>query len=345
MRNPNGYGSITKLSGNRRKPFLVRSAAERIVNMDTGAMEWKRHSIGCFATRKEALQALADYNNNPYDLDAATLTFEHLYELYYDAQYVHGKEKYSKSSMNSTKSAFRNCSALHGRIFRDLKTLDLQHVIDNCTLKHSSLELIRNLFSQMYDFAGANDLADKNYAQFVKINIADDDEKGVPFSEEEIKILWKNKDMPYVDTILIMIYTGFRISAWKNMNIDLDNRYLQGGVKTSAGKNRIVPIHSAIYDLIKKYNGNTWLTTTDGLYRKNFYNTLVSLGIETSIEGTKHTPHDTRHTFSWLCDRSKVDNTAKHMLMGHALQGDVEQTTYSHRTIDDLRNEIEKIQL
>ena len=35
MRNPNGYGSITKLSGNRRKPWMVRAAAEMIYNKDT----------------------------------------------------------------------------------------------------------------------------------------------------------------------------------------------------------------------------------------------------------------------------------------------------------------------
>lgn len=46
----------------------------------------------------------------------------------------------------------------------------MQKVIDNCELKHASLELIQTLFRQMYQYAEANNLCDKNYAQFVRID-------------------------------------------------------------------------------------------------------------------------------------------------------------------------------
>lgn len=298
MRNPNGYGSITKLSGNRRKPWMVRAAAEMIYNKDTKKTTCKRNTIGCYATRKEALQALAEYNSDPYTLESANLTFEDVYKLYFDAKFVNGKKKFSQNTINSSNFGFKHCSVLHKRKFLDIKSADLQKVIDDCTLKHASLEQILNVFRCVYSYACANDITDKNYAQYVKINIDDDDESGVPFTQDELDILWKHKNDDYIDTVLIMIYTGYRISAWKTMKIQLDERYLLGGVKTTSAKERIVPIHSSIYDMISSYNGSSWLDTSVTNYRRCFYSALDKLGILISSKGTKHTPHDCRHTSS-----------------------------------------------
>lgn len=45
----------------------------------------------------------------------------------------------------------------------------------------------------MYAYADANDLCDKKYSDYVKIKSDDDDEKGVPFENDELEILWKIK--------------------------------------------------------------------------------------------------------------------------------------------------------
>ena len=39
MRNPNGYGSIVKLSGKRRKPFMVHAAAKEVYHADYKKVE------------------------------------------------------------------------------------------------------------------------------------------------------------------------------------------------------------------------------------------------------------------------------------------------------------------
>lgn len=344
MRNPNGYGNIVKLSGKRRKPFMVRAAAKEIFNTDTGTAAVKRPVIGCYATRKEALEELARYNTNPYDINIRKITFAELYQMYDEAKYINNAKTFSKASMNSTKTAFKNCSAIHSMIFSELRKVHLQKVIDGCPLKHSSLELIKNLFRQMYKYAMENDFVQKDYSEYVTINIPDDDESGIPFTEEELKLLWGSLDIPGVDSILIMIYSGFRISAFKSIKINLGERYFQGGIKTKAAKSRIVPIHPDIYAMVAAYQGNTWLQESAGNYRnKTFYPVLERLGILYTDKNSKHTPHDCRHTFSWLCDKYKVDDTAKHMLMGHALGNDVEKNVYGHRTLEELKHEIEKI--
>lgn len=48
-----------------------------------------------------------------------------------------------------------------------------------------------------------------------------------------------------------MCFSGFRISAYKTMKVDLENRTFFGGIKTKNGIDRIVPIHSAIFDMVE----------------------------------------------------------------------------------------------
>lgn len=67
----------------------------------------------------------------------------------------------------------------------------------------------------MYKYAIENDFVQKNYSEYVTINIPDDDESGIPFTENELKLLWDNVDMPGINSVLIMIYSGFRISAFR----------------------------------------------------------------------------------------------------------------------------------
>lgn len=83
-----------------------------------------------------------------------------------------------------------------------------------------------------------------------------------------------------------------------------------------------------------------------GTFRdKKFYKLIQSVGMPALTNGKKHTPHDCRHTFSWLCDTFGVDDMSKHMIMGHSLGRDVEKAMYGHRTFEQLKEEINKIQI
>lgn len=340
---PNGFGSVKKLSGKRKKPY---AAYPPVTEFNLNGSPVSVSAIGYFEDWQSAFNALADYNKNPYDLNNNTITFSELYELFYKAKFTDNKKRtFSSATINSTRAAYKNCSVLHPKAFKDLRKADLQNCLDSCKLKHSSLELILNLYRQMYKYALENEIVSKDYSTFVVINKKDDDVSGVPFTDSEINKLWENVALPYVDTILIYIYTGFRISEFLDIEIDLEKKFFKGGVKTAAGKNRIVPIHPAILPLVEKYNGKTFLTTTTAIYRKHFTTALESLDMSFTATGLKHTPHDCRHTFSWLCDKYKVDSLSKHFLMGHAVKGDVEATVYGHRTLEELTIEIEKIKV
>lgn len=336
---PNGFGSIKKLSGHRNNPYAAYPPVTKWID----GVPQTVPAIGYYKDWYTAFDALREYNHNPYDIEKSSLTFKDVYEMFFQAKFAGSKKKISKQAEYSYTTAFKNCSSLHSKSFLSIKKNEMQQVLDSCELGYSSLQNIKKLFGQMFKYAIENDITDKNYAQFVTINSENDNESGEPFTQEELDILWANKDDDSVKKILIMIYSGYRIKAFETIKINLKENYFQGGVKTAAGKNRIVPIHESIYSYAAKFNPENF--KVESFRQKEFYPTLEKLGISVTKSGKKHTPHDCRHTFSWLCDKYKVDDLAKHMMMGHSLGNDVEKSVYGHRTLEELRAEIIKIKV
>jgi len=68
----------------------------------------------------------------------------------------------------------------------------------------------------MYKYARTFDITEKDCSLALVIN-KPDDEHGETFSEAEadLKILWDNKDDEIVEFLLIMYYSGYRISAYQ----------------------------------------------------------------------------------------------------------------------------------
>lgn len=364
---PNGFGSIKKLSGKRSNPYAVYppvtdwhdngspilpKALCYVTDWYTGFYALMEYRNGTFdashflnpeikpTERQNDIisKILASYNNQTR-ATAQLKTFAEVYEEYFSYKYERDKTReYSSSAIYATRSAYNHAAALHNKCFQELKTEDLQAVIDNCQKKHATKEHIKNLFKQMYDYAYSHDLCEKKYADHVKINTPDDDEKGVPFTEEDIRLILEHSEGNRIlQAVLIMICSGFRISAYRKLEINLEEQYFRGGVKTISGKNRIVPFHREIIPFIRK--DNPLFTCSTDRFRSLFTESLKTIGIQ------GHTPHDCRHTFSWLCDRYKVDTLSKKMLLGHALGTDVTDLKYGHRTVEELRTEINKIKL
>lgn len=369
---PNGYGSIKKLSGKRRNPYGVYPPATEMIAPGQYApvkaicyvddymkgftvltawhagtyypgFERTLNDFGQSRTVNNAMDnILMDYLQGARveQNKEKTATFAEIYEGFYKDKYEDSKKTYSKASMDSTRAAFRNCSELHDKPFTDLRYNDLQSVVDNCPKKHSSLELIVSLFHQMYAYAEKYELCEKDYSVHVKIKREDDDEHGIPFSDKELTVLWQHQTAPVVEFILIMCYSGYRIKAYETLEVNLKEKYFKGGTKTDAGKERIVPIHSSIYPLvkrrIKKYG--KILDVSSGTFRNRMYSSLELLGIQ------RHTPHDARHTFSMLCEKYRVNENDRKRMLGHAFQ-DITNKVYGHRTVEELREEIEKIEI
>lgn len=339
MKRRNGSGSVVKLSGRRRCPFEVR------VNTHMDERNYPVYDVlGRFSERDEALAALLEYNKNPYDLAINELTFEDVYKLWFDWKYTNGQKKYSDSSVRCTRTAYKKCSSLYGMKFKDIRTPHIQAILNSQDMSHATLEHVKNTINQVFKYALQFDIVQKDYSKFAFIAKADDDEHGVPFTNEDINSLWNSLDIAWVDSILIYIYSGFRLSELLNMpvaDINIHDMTFTGGIKTAAGKNRIVPIHSKIQPLVLsrlQHARRTLFDVSIYEYYACFNNALTAANIT-----EKHTPHDCRHTFSTLLDNAGANPNNVKRLMGHSLSKDITQNIYTHKDIEQLRKTIELI--
>ena len=368
---PNGYGSIRKLSGNRRNPYAVHPPVTEfapdgkpithkalcyVSDWYVGFAVLTAYKAGTYTPGMEkdlvvsqdlsaaemtdfVNKVLADYTTMTRQPEEnETMTFEELYEKFYDWKY-NGKRQYSYQSKASTGSAFKNCKALHKIKIDEITCEQMQEVIDSCPLKHASLENILSLMKQMYHYAIGQFLIDKDPTMLLKINSEDDDEHGVPFSVSDLEKLWDHEKDDVAQVLLILCYSGYRIMELQNIKIDLNRMYFEGGLKTTASKERIVPIHSAIQHIVKK-RMEKYGSILPGSYSK-FRSSLVSY-LPSLYLDADHTSHDCRHTFSKLCEKYKVNENDRMRMLGHKFKN-VTNDVYGHRDLEDLRKEIEKI--
>lgn len=338
MKLPNGYGSVTKLSGKRRKPYIVRKTKGWRYDAVKDKMVQDFIIIGYAETKKEGLQMLANYNSSPYDVSSRRLTFAETYER---MMKYHFREAPSESTLRSYDLSYRKAAVLHDVPMADIRREDMQAILDAEKGGRSSKAYIVTLFHQMYNFALMEDICQKDYSRFLKYEFQPD-EHGEAFSVAAINALWEIRDNPHVQIVLMMIYSGLRISEVKQVVIDIPNRTITGGVKNSASIERVAPIHDSMVQFWDSFDQVAFNPKT--FRDKKFYPLMRMIGFPEE-NGKKHTPHDCRHTFSWLADTYGMDETCKHMLMGHTLPGDVEQTTYRHRTPDQLRKAINLLPL
>ena len=343
MRLPSGYGSVVKLKGNRRKPYQVRLTKGFT---DEGKQIYMY--LGYYAKRGEALEALAEYNSNPYDITRETITFAEVYKKWSNEHF----KKVSSSSKERYSNAYRKyCKSLYKMRFKDIRLTHLQAVIDNCGKAHPTRAAIKTLFTVLTTFAMKNDIVDKDYAQYVDIGQREGKINRKPFTQEEIDKLFKYTDtFEYLDTILIMIYSGLRVGEMLDLrieNIHLDERYMVGGSKTKAGKNRIIPINKKIEPFIRKYyeknkdkdyliiNSLGRPMTYSNYRREKFDNIMEKLRME-------HRPHDARHTFASLMDSAGANKLCIKRIIGHSSQ-DITEDIYTHKTLEELIEAIDLI--
>lgn len=338
LKKPNGYGGIVKLSGRRRKPWAV-CVTDAIID----GKQIRRY-VSYHETKTEALRALANEQINPSS-PRSTISLKDLYEEWKQTKAF---TALSQSTKYNYEAAFGHLAPLHGKIFNEIRTKDIQAVIDSSDKSKSTKEKIKLLCNLLYKYALENDISSKNYAQFVKLDKEDKKEKEI-FSDEEIKIFFENDNIPYVDTILILIYTGMRISellSLKKTDVDLAKKTIVGGLKTEAGRNRVIPIHDKVFKYIKKwydssvdmlfFKGDNARLTSKYYREYIYYPILEKLGIP------RRSPHCTRHTFATLLARSGADTNAIKQILGHTKYS-FTADTYTHVDTKFLSDEMNKL--
>lgn len=360
MRNPNGYGGISYLGENRRNPYRVRITTGWEYDENTGRQKQKYATLGYYSTRKAAMIALGKYNESPYDLNAGKATFEQIYEKWSLEAFL----DVSESTKRTYSAAFARFGKIHKMKMCDIKKVHLQQIFnENSDISKAYQDKMRIVMRGIFKFCIENDIVTKDYSSFIKLTAKDSEEQvHKPYTEKEIRLLWENINLPIplkysakdirdiypVDTILIHIYTGMRpgeLLKIKQEDINLSEQYMIGGFKTDAGKDRIIPIHNDILPLIKnrmKHEGKYLIPyKSDNPPTMNQYRIYMYDPIMEAL-GLNHLPHDGRHTFATIADRSDVNPTMVKRIMGHTI-GDITQEVYTHKEAADLVNAVNKI--
>mgnify|MGYP001005527421 FL=1 len=347
MRLPNGYGSVIKLSGKRRNPYLVRKTAGWHYDKEKDKQVQEYLIIGYAPTKADGLQMLADYNKNPFNISASKITFQELFEKWSKCKFP----TISQSNKNGYNASYSLCGTLYNQAFKDIKLANLQHVVDNCGKNYPTLRKLNVLFGQMYEYAMKNDICNKDYSEFVDIVKYKDRN---PNKRDRNKFtkdrLWEQKDDKYYQIVLMLIYTGVRISELlelKKENVFLNEQYFD--VLSSKRENGIrkVPIADKILPFFK-----AWYNDTDSKYLlhtengepfkyRNYYDSYFSPLMENL--GLEQTPHCCRHTCISMLAEAKVDQTTIKKIVGHSGAMTLTEKVYTHLDVKELINAINKI--
>lgn len=345
MRLPNGYGSVYKLSGNRRNPYAV--------SITTGLdMYGKqiRKIIGYSESRAKGLELLAEYKRNPYNLDFKKLTFSDIYyKVESKLEKLVDSDKMSVSNFNNLKSVFKNqLVPLHKEKILEIKTRDMQYIIDTSNLGYTTRGYIKNLCTKIFEYAIIELEIPfiNNPAERLKIGEKEKSDLHKPFSDKEREILWANEAKIIVKLTLIFLYTGMRPNELFKIKISkvfIKDKYMLGGSKTKAGKNRIIPIHHKILHLIEYFydEENEYLITinkenyTYEKYASEFKKLMKELKM-------KHVPYDTRHDFATRMKNAGTNEYLLKRIMGHSIS-DITENIYTHRNEKELVDEVNLI--
>ena len=342
MKRANGQGSITCIKS-RSKPYRVLAPAK------LDGYKYKSVLIGYFKTKREAQQALSEYLYLPHS-DRPNLTLEQLYNQWSDTAY----RNISKSTVDNYRAAWKRLQSLKSQKVKDLKTADFQKIIDQIadSSSRSTLEKVKTVCVMLEDFAVQNDVINKNYAKFVKLPKIEHEEKAF-FTMDQLKKIadGAKNGVGVSDLILIMCFTGWRIQEFCNLtktDYDEAEHTLTGGLKTDAGKNRVVYVPEFLYSIVEKYanlpctalfsqkresigkDGKReieYIPWTSKRLRNSFAETLDSLDI--SAGEKKFTPHSTRHTYNTILSSQNILVETRMRLMGQVSE-QTNKKVYTH---------------
>lgn len=334
MRKPNGYGGVFKMSGKRRKPFAARVL--KGYNPNTGSPEYEY--LGFFEKQQEAELFLAEFNKNPNYVKKQK-TFKEVYDLLYTQ-----KEKdRDEDTLQGYRYGISKLERLYKKNMNEISLELLQTVFDSMEVKsYNTLRKIRSVCKSVFSYAMQLDLIEKDYAQYINIGTNKGDGQKIPYTSEEIKLIWENKDnYMYLDILLILLYSGMRpgeIIEIKTDEVFLNENYMIGGIKTDAGKNRIIPIHTKVKPIIEEYynKDNEYLAWDKSLNKRISYNMLKDRFDDTRKElKLDHQLHECRHTFISRANTLGLNQVAIQRIVGHASKT-ITDRVYTHKDKEEL---------
>lgn len=333
----NGFGSIVKSKRRHftETPYTVMTPAKITKDYSTGKKKINRKTLGHFSTYEEAYLFLINYNKNPEYYRNRKMTFASVFSNLKEEWFP----KLAENSIHQYEYAFRKFRSIYDVPISELRTRELQSIINPYLENPGIKKEMKIILNKVFNYAEKYDIISKNYSKFIDMGKTCVSQTRLIYSEKEIEKLWELKDYDCVKIVLIMLYTGMRLGEVRTVlktNIFLKDSYMIGGIKTSAGKNRIIPICNKIKPLIRhlafsEENSRDTLVNTD--LAQNQFN--IWLRRHLKYLGFDHKSHDCRHTFATNMRNLSVPYEITETIMGHKCNS-LLLNTYTHISKDKL---------
>lgn len=340
MRLPNGYGTVYKLPGKRRKPWIARKTSGWEISSEEKSVRQKYITIGYYPSKQAALQALAAFNETPYDIEMSKKSFSEIYRRWFDEAFDDPKAAQARNYETVYK---KYCTRLYDYQIGDIKRQQLQDVL-NISGSYSRAERLKSLFNKLYRWCLKYECVKKNCAEELEIPFENDPTPRNAFSPEEIEKLWNAAPQnPNVPIVLMLIYSGVRINELLNLrkeDVNLEEQFFHvRESKTKAGI-RMVPIANKVLPFWVEYNkrsthgyavctANGDKLNYDNFKRRYWYPLMDQLGME-------HTIHETRHTFISRMVVKNVNQTIIKKIVGHKSIMNLTERVYTHIELQEL---------
>ena len=295
-----------------------------------------------FEKKTDAIQALPtlklEYSPSTVK---KTISFEDCFEK----MMVTHRKGINDKTAESYYFVFKHFEPIYNIPIADIKTATLQECVDSGN-SGSMRQKMKAIASLTFKYAMANDVVEKNYAEFINVG-RESREEVEPFNKAEIKTIFDSiSSVPYADIIAILILTGMRPGELFDLKQEnYHGTYFIGGIKTAAGKNRTIPIPTSIQPVVEKYanqNHEFIFTSAEGkkmdlshFRSRCYYPALEQMGVR------KLNPYACRHTFATLMKAVDAPITDKQKLMGHSSFSMTAYYTHSDiESLEHISNEI-----
>ena len=300
---PNNYGTIYKLSGNRRKPWIARKMVGKVPDPEGRRMRIQYVTIGYYEKKSEAITALAQFNANPYDPRKRAKTLQETYNAW-SAEYFPTIKQTSHY-----KAAWKVLAPLWDRALTDMTLDDFQFIFDHSEKNAPTLTNVKLLLSLIYEYGVVHEYtlpAKRDIIAYIRIPKKNPNAiTRKVFPADEIKNLWAEQDDQMKRIALILIFTGLRVSELLELTPDdvslSAQRISITHAKTPSGI-REVPIGDKLLPLMEKF-----MADERPLYER----------VRKAFKKFGHTPHDTRHTFATMAAEAQVDQRLIDAILGH----------------------------
>lgn len=345
---PNGFGSIKKLTGNRRKPF---AAFPPCTEFSLTGSPILGKAIGYFETYNEAYQALTEYNKSPFDTDNVRITFKEVFETYQKSkEYSLLKDR----SVNSKLAAYSHCEKIYDIEVRKLNKTICEDVLDAVDTGSATKKNVLTIMRTVARYSMDMNIITKDFTTNITIEESDPVIDRIPFSKAEIAILWQNSNKWQYKLILILLYSGLRVNELlKNTidNVNLEERwiYVPKHLAKNKESERKVPLHDRIIDLLKYFldnphrgdKKNIILNDSGTVVKYNNFCARDLKKLNKTLEH-EHKFHDTRHTFASMGTEADIPELYMQKIMGHKPKS-ILYNTYTHIQMSELLEWINKI--